>query len=123
MRILRTSSPPTSISEIRLNHIKKNLPERVWDREKKLEKLNLPKALVKSLAISRYYNLFNKIIRNLKVNPILIAVTFEEKLKSLRRKGKNIDHILDENFYQLFQMLSKYKFSKEAIPTILWIRM
>lgn len=114
-----TDSPPTPISEKRLNHIRKTLPERIWDREKKLKKLNLPKALVKSLAISRYFNLFDKIIRNLEVNPILVSVTFEEKLKSLRRKGKNTDNITDEIFYQLFQMLSKNKFSKEAILVIL----
>jgi glutamyl-tRNA(Gln) amidotransferase subunit E len=50
---------------------------------------------------------------------MLVAVTLEEKMKWLRRKGKNVDLISNEKLYQLFEMLSKNKFSKEAIPPIL----
>jgi len=114
-----TDSPPTPILEEHLEHIRKALPERIWDCEKRLEKLGLPKPLVKSLSISRNLKVFNKIVEKLDVNPVLVAVTLEEKLKWLRRKGKNVDLISDESLYQLFEMLRENKFSKEAIPTIL----
>ena len=114
-----TDSPPTQISEEHLDHIRTRLPERIWDREKRLEKLGLSKQLVKSLSISKNIKVFNKIVENLNVNPILIAVTLEEKMKWLRRKGKNVDLISDKNLYQLFEILNDNKYSKEAIPTIL----
>jgi glutamyl-tRNA(Gln) amidotransferase subunit E len=114
-----TDSPPTPISGESLEHIAKFLPERIWDCEKRLEKLGLPQALVKSLSISRNLKVFDKIVKKLDVNPVLVAVTLEEKLKWLRRRGKNVDLISDVKLYNLFEMLSENKFSKEAIPTIL----
>jgi len=114
-----TDSPPTQISEEHLDHIRTRLPERIWDREKRLEKLGLSEQLVKSLSISKNIKIFNKIVENLNVNPILVAVTLEEKIKWLRRKGKNVDLISDKNLYQLFEILNDNKYSKEAIPTIL----
>ena len=114
-----TDSPPTPILEKHLDHIKKVLPERIWDREKRLEKLGLPKSQIRSLSISKNINIFDKIIEKLDISPTLVAVTLEEKLKYLRRKGKNIDLIPGDKIYQLFKMLSEGKFSKEAIPTLL----
>jgi len=114
-----TDSPPTPVLEGHLEHIKKVLPERIWDCEKRLEKLGLPESMVKSLSISQNLKVFDKIVEKLDVNPILVAVTLEETLKWLRRKGKNVDLISDKSLYQLFEMLSKNKFSKEAIPPIL----
>ena len=114
-----TDSPPTPILEKHLDHIKKTLPEHIWDREKRLKKLGIPKPLIKTLSISKNIKIFNKIVEKLDVKPTLVAVTLEEKLKHLRRKGKNINLIPDDKIYQLFEMLSKNKFSKEAIPNIL----
>jgi glutamyl-tRNA(Gln) amidotransferase subunit E len=114
-----TDSPPTPILEKHLKNIKKQLPECIWDREKRLEKLGLSKKLVKSLSISKNINIFDKIIKDLGVNPTLLAVTLEEKIKYLKRKGKNTELISDEKIYQLFKMLAENKFSKEAILTIL----
>lgn len=114
-----TDTPPTPILEESLENIKNALPERLWDCEKRLEKLGLPESLINSLCISKNLRIFNKIVEKLDVNPMLVAVTLEEKMKWLRRKGKNVDLISNEKLYQLFEMLSKNKFSKEAIPTIL----
>jgi len=75
--------------------------------------------LVKSLSISKNLEIFNKIVEELDANPVLVAVTLEEKLKCLRRKGKNINLISADTLYQLFKLLNENKFSKEAIPAIL----
>ena len=114
-----TDSPPTPILEKHLEHIRKELPERLWDCEKRLKKLGLTEPLVKSLSISKKLKIFNKIVEELDVKPMLVAVTFEEKLKYLRRKDKNVDLISDKNLCQLFKLLNEKRYSKEAIPTIL----
>jgi len=114
-----TDSPPTRITEKHLEQIKKKLPEPIWDREKRLKKLGIPDPLVRSLSISKNLKIFDKILEKLDVNPILLAVTLEQKLKWLKRKRKNVDLITDEKLYQLFKMLTEKKFSKEALPIVL----
>jgi len=114
-----TDSPPTPILEKHLERIKKNLPERLWDSEKRLKKLGLNEPLIKSLSISKNLKIFNKIVVELDINPMLVAVTFEEKLKHIKRKGKKVELISDKKFFQLFKLLNEGKYSKEAIPVIL----
>jgi glutamyl-tRNA(Gln) amidotransferase subunit E len=114
-----TDTPPTPIMKKKIEKIKNNLPEYVWATEKRLKKMGLPYNLVKSLSISKYLKLFNKIIKKLDVKPILVAVTLEEKMKYLRRKSKKVDLISENKLYMLFELLSKNKFSKEAILPIL----
>lgn len=114
-----TDTPPTPITEDKLEKIKKNLPENVWTTEEKLKKLGIPDNITRSLSISKNLKLFYKIIEKLDVDPLIVAVTFEEKMKYLRRKSKNVDHISDDKIYNLFEMLGKKKFSKEAIPLVL----
>jgi len=114
-----TDSPPTSIREDHLEEISKTLPEPLWDCEKRLEHLGLPQPLVKSLSISKYLTIFNTIVDQLNVDPILVAVTLEEKLKWLKRKGKKVDLISDKQLYQVFEQFHKQKYSKEAIPALL----
>ena len=114
-----TDSPPAPITEKHLQKIRKNLPLPLWDSERRLKKLGLSSPLVKSLSISKHLKLFNKIVDELDADPILVAVSLQETLKSLYRSGKNVDLISDENIYQIFKMLKEEKFSKEAIPLIL----
>lgn len=114
-----TDSPPTAITEERLARIRKILPERIWDREKRLEQIGIPRVLIKSLVISEYMGLFDKILRDLSTNPTLLAVTLEEKFKWLRRKGKDVNSIPKEKIYQVFRRLNENRYSKEAIPMIL----
>ncbi len=114
-----TDSPPTTVTEEYLESIRKNLPEQLWEREKRLEALNLPRTLAKSLAISRYLNLFEKIIKHSDINPTLVAVTLEERIRALRRAGKNVDTIPHETLFYLFQKLDENRFVKDAIPTVL----
>ena len=114
-----TDSPPTPISGERLARIRKIIPERIWDREKRLAELGLPRMLVRSLAISRYINVFDDIVKDMDINPVLVAVTLEERLKWLRRKGKDVDSISEEKIYQLFCRFKENRFSKEAIPVVL----
>lgn len=114
-----TDTPPTSISEEKLDKIKKGMPERLWECKKRLEALGLSQPLVSSLCISGDLKTFDKIVEKLKVNPMLVAVTLEETLTWLRREGKQVDMLSDEILCQVFEMFSKKKFSKEAIPVIL----
>ena len=114
-----TDTPPTPITEKHLDRIRKNLPEKLWNTEKRLEKMGLSKPLIRSLSISKNLPLFNKIINELDINPTLVAVTLEEKLKYLKRKDKKVNLVTEKKIYQIFKLLKQKKFSKEAILPIL----
>jgi len=114
-----TDSPPTPISEKDLEVIKKSLPEPLWECETRLQNLGLPEPLVKSLSISKHLHVFNKIVETLGIPPILVAVTLEETLKWLRRKGTHVDAISDERIYHVFELFKEHTFGKEALPVIL----
>jgi len=114
-----TDTPPTPISEKSLERIRQGIPEPLWEREKRLTALGLPHSIVTSLSISRNLKIFDRIIKTLKPHPMLVAVTLEETLKSLKRRGKHPEILSDETLYKVFQMLNEKKFSKEALQTIL----
>jgi len=114
-----TDTPPTPITEKHLERIRKNLPERLWNTEKRLEKMGLSKPLIKSLSISKNLKIFNKIVNEIDINPTLVAVTLEEKLKYLKRKGRKVYLINNNIIFQLFKLLKQGKYSKEAIIPIL----
>ena len=114
-----TDTPPTPISQQTLEDIKSKMPQPLWECEKRLQALGLPQSLVYSLSISKNLRVFDKVVSTLNVKPILVAVTLEETLKSLKRKGKNPKSLSDEVLIQIFTLLSEKKFSKEALPSIL----
>ncbi|MDG6218151.1 MAG: Glu-tRNA(Gln) amidotransferase subunit GatE [Candidatus Thermoplasmatota archaeon] len=114
-----TDTPPTPILENKLEQIKSNLPEQIWDSEKKLKTLGIPDHLITSLSISTRLKLFYKIIETFDVKPVLVAVTFIETIKYLQRKGKQVERISDDALFELFELISQQKTSKEAIPLII----
>jgi len=114
-----TDTPPAPISEKSLKNIRKGMREPLWVTEKRLTALGLPSFLVRSLSISNNLGIFDRIIQTLNINPMLVAVTLEETLKSLQRKEKHGQRPSDDTLYQVFQLLSEKKYSKEALPVIL----
>ncbi len=114
-----TDTPPTPISQKTLEDIRRNMPEPLWDCEKRLAALGITESLVATLCISRNLKLFDRILKTLPVNPLLVAVTLEETLKHLQRTGKDTTKLSDETLYEVFTQLSKKEISKEALPTIL----
>jgi glutamyl-tRNA(Gln) amidotransferase subunit E len=114
-----TDTPPTPISGATLEKIKKGMPQPLWETEQRLTALGLPESIVTTLSISRYLPVFDRIVDTLKLPPILVAVTLEETLKALQRKGKHPERLSDDTIYQIFSLFREKEFSKEAFPVIL----
>lgn len=114
-----TDTPPTPISQETLEDIKRKMPQPLWECEKRLQSLGLPPTLVSSLCISENLKVFNTVVSTLNVKPTLVAVTLEETLKSLKRKGKNPTSLSGDVLHQVFTLLSENKISKEGLPHIL----
>jgi glutamyl-tRNA(Gln) amidotransferase subunit E len=65
-------------------------------------------------------NIFERIIQTKKVKPILVATTFLQTLKDLkRRENVEIEKLEEKHFVEMFEFLGKGKIVKEGLPEIL----
>ena len=115
-----TDIEPVVISPERISKIKKKaleLPEEKVERY--VRKYRLSRDLAEKISSSTQANLFEEITRTYRVDPVLVAVTLEETIKSLRREGVSIDNLQDHHMKQIFELVSKGALSKEGIPAVL----
>ncbi|MFX1428262.1 MAG: Glu-tRNA(Gln) amidotransferase subunit GatE [Promethearchaeota archaeon] len=107
-------------SEREIQDIRENLPEIPWITIKKYsKKYNTEERLIKDLIFTGKLQLFDDLIKIFSDNPSLIFTTLLETTTALRREGKNIDIISDEDFFEIFTLLKNKEISKEAIEEIL----
>ncbi|MDD5530033.1 MAG: Glu-tRNA(Gln) amidotransferase subunit GatE [bacterium] len=114
-----TDLPPISVSPQRIKKIMSGIPEFPWDREKRYRQMNLPQDTIIPLITSKYSTLFDKIVKNLKIDPVLTAATIIQKFKHLKREGININNIPQPEIYKMFEAYKNRKFAKELIPVLL----
>jgi glutamyl-tRNA(Gln) amidotransferase subunit E len=115
-----TDVRPVKITHTRLKHIKKNMPERLEQKEKRFrEEYGLSEELSHQIVRSLNLDLFEKIVQELDISPTLVAVTLENTLVSFHRDGLPIENIMDSHLIQLFETVSLGNLSSDAIPDIL----
>jgi Glu-tRNA(Gln) amidotransferase subunit E-like FAD-binding protein len=115
-----TDIPSLVIDEERVKKIKAMLPEGPEAILKKLkEQYGLSEQLADKLVISENRELFYEICGKFNVEPTTIAITLEETLVNLRRKG--IQELPKKYLFDLFKALEEKKISREAIPNVLEI--
>ncbi|MHA2182237.1 MAG: Glu-tRNA(Gln) amidotransferase subunit GatE [Promethearchaeota archaeon] len=103
-----------------VNEIKKNLPEYPWIVIKQYsKKFKTEERLIKDLIFTGRLKLFDKLIEAYQNKSSLILTTLLETTTALRREGKNIDNITDDDFIDIFNLLDKGEISKEAIEEIM----
>ena len=103
-----------------INEIKKNLPEYPWIVIKQYsKKYKAEERLIKDLIFTGRLKLFDKLIKLFPEKSSLILTTLLETTTALRREGKNIDNISDDDFIEIFTLLNKEEISKEAIEEIM----
>jgi len=114
-----TDSPTIPISDRMIKKISDIVPETPFSKEKRYKKLNLPNDVTETLCISPQSKIFDTIISNLDVDPILTGVTIVRILKRLKRDGIKVDNITDDNLYELFKLYSEKKLYKEIFNDVL----
>jgi len=102
------------------NEIKKNLPEYPWIVIKQYsKKYRTEERLIKDLIFTGRLTLFDELINLYPEKSTLILTTLLETTIALRREGKNIDNITNDDFLEIFTLLNKGEISKEAIEDIM----
>ena len=118
-----TDSPAIINNPKEIDDIRKSLPEYPWTIIKKYsEKYKTEERMIKDLIFNGKLDLFDEIITIYPKNPSLIFTTLLETTKALRREGKNIENITDNDFVDIFTLLNNGEISKEAIEEFMKVK-
>ncbi|MFX1417365.1 MAG: Glu-tRNA(Gln) amidotransferase subunit GatE [Promethearchaeota archaeon] len=110
-------------NEEEISEIRKKLPKYPWIIIKEYaKKYKAEERLIKDLIFTGKLKLFDDLIKLYPDNPSLIFTTLLETTTALRRDGKNIENISDDNFIEIFTLLKKNQISKEAIEEIMILK-
>lgn len=113
-----TDVPPMRITAERIAALKKRLPETPDEKRARLLRMLNAELAGKMLGSPRL-RLFESIVEEIRVEPMLVASTLEETLVSLSREGIPVQNLPDERIFELFSEYAKGLFVKAAIPQLL----
>jgi glutamyl-tRNA(Gln) amidotransferase subunit E len=114
-----TDLPPEPLTRERVGRIAARVPEFVWERAARYRALGVPEDTVNALSISPRAALFDRVVRDLRIDPRLVAVVLVQRLKALRREGLPIDGIADEKLFEVFQAVGEGQLTREGIVPVL----
>jgi len=118
-----TDSQAIINTENQIKAIKDNLPKYPWDVIKEYsKKYKIEERLIKDLIFNGKIDLFNDLLKIYTDNPTLIVTTLLETATALRRDGKNIDNIKDNDYKHIFTLMKKKEISKEAIEEFMILK-
>jgi glutamyl-tRNA(Gln) amidotransferase subunit E len=108
------------IIEEHLKRIKKDMPETLENKEKRfIDEHGLSADLASQIVKSLHLNLYEDIIKEIEIDPTLVAVTLENTIVSLHRDGVPTENLTDEHFEDVFRGITAETLSAQAIPEIL----
>ena len=110
-----TDLPPLAIAEDRLENIRAWLPEPVWDRETRYREMGVPDELVETLSISPRADLFDRIVKDLKVDPVFAAVLLVQTLKAFGREGLDTDRLDDTELWAVLEAHASGRLAREGV--------
>jgi len=118
-----TDVPPIQLSKEYVKKLRTCLPELPEQKVKRLTKeYGLNTKLVKQILNSEYVDLFEKVAKETKVSPTVIAVVLTETMKAIRRDGIEVEKVTDEQLRELFGLVDSGETAKEAISDIIrWL--
>ncbi|MCP4590895.1 MAG: Glu-tRNA(Gln) amidotransferase subunit GatE, partial [bacterium] len=114
-----TDLPPLAISAERLARIASNLPEYVWDREKRYRSMGLGEEVVATLSLSRRADLFLRVVDELKCAPAFAAIVLCERLKAFRRRGLDPERVSDDEVFEIFKAHAAGRLTRAGVLEVL----
>lgn len=110
-----TDLPPIKITQERVDNICKSLPQHFWIREEWYKSLNVPADIIGELSISRFAKLFDMLVKEWKINPVLASVVLIAYPKRLKKKGINPASITEEILTDIFKSYKEGYLSRDGI--------
>jgi len=114
-----TDVPSVDITREYLEKLKKELPETLPEKAKRLQgQYGLNEELAKGIAYSPSSYGFEEIVKAYG-NATLVARTMLGTTVELRREGVPVENLAEEHYKDLFKYVAESKIAKEAIPKVL----
>ncbi len=110
-----TDLPPKQVTAERLEKIRAALPVPVWTRESFYRELHIPEDVVRPLGMSAFAGLFDKLVKEWKIDPTLAAVALVQFLKRLRKEGLGAASLTEDNLKKIFELYRDGKIAREGI--------
>jgi glutamyl-tRNA(Gln) amidotransferase subunit E len=110
-----TDLPPKQVTEERLETIRRCVPVPIWTREAWYRELGLPADVVEPLAASRLADLFELLVKDWKVAPVVAAVALVQYRKRLKKKGLDASAIGEAALRPIFALFRDKRISREGI--------
>jgi glutamyl-tRNA(Gln) amidotransferase subunit E len=110
-----------SVEEIR--DIQSTLPKYPWDIiDDYAKKYNIEKSSIKDLIFNGKLSLFDNLIEIYPNKPSIVINTILNKAKAIRREGKDVGNISDDDYKKIFLELKNKNIGKEAIEDIMRLK-
>lgn len=114
-----TDLPPLAIRPARLELIRAALPAYVWDQERRLRDLGVPKDTVYPLLLSDRLGLFFRLVDELQINATFAAIILVQRLRDYRRRRLHPDRLADDELFEVFRAYAGGQLAREGVPLVL----
>ncbi|MCK6605292.1 MAG: Glu-tRNA(Gln) amidotransferase subunit GatE [Ignavibacteriaceae bacterium] len=114
-----TDLPPKKITPERVNRIKRTLPEAVWVRKERYQKLGVPADLTDPLTISPYARLFDKAVTEIGISPVFASVVLIQYPKRLKKQRVPLRELNADIFERVFRLVAQNRIKKGGVYYLL----
>ncbi|MFX0048958.1 MAG: Glu-tRNA(Gln) amidotransferase subunit GatE [Candidatus Hermodarchaeota archaeon] len=106
-----------------IKDIQNSLPNYPWDIiEDYAKKYKVEESSIKDLIFKGKLTLFDNLIEIYPEKPSIVLNTLLNKAKAIKREGKKIENINDDDYIKIFRELKNNKIGKEAIEEIMRLK-
>jgi glutamyl-tRNA(Gln) amidotransferase subunit E len=113
-----TDSPPTAISDERIEALRAALPEPPWERERRLREARVPETLINGLAIGPRYALARRLVEA-GVDGRLVGHLLGNLLRWFSRLGEPVAELSDETLEALATRVHEGLLQREGLTRVL----
>ncbi len=110
-----TDLPPLAITTERLDRVRAQMPEYIWDREDDLRERGVPDELITTLSVSPRITLFYRLVDDLSINPTFAAVILCQRFKSFARMRLDLDLLSDDDTFEVFELFAQGKLARQGV--------
>ncbi|MBN1878576.1 Glu-tRNA(Gln) amidotransferase subunit GatE [bacterium] len=114
-----TDHPPLPLSEERIHSIAHQLPEQPWIRERRYQEIKVPQDVIRSLAISEYAPLFDRLSMTFPESAKRQAEILGRMIPFLARKNIPVHNLTEQRFEELFMCWQDGLFFREGFKSLL----
>lgn len=110
-----TDLPPTRITDVQVEKLRLNIPEKFWNREKWYRELGIPEDTIRELSISKFANLFKFVVNEWKIDPTLAAVVMIQFPKRLKKLNVDTSSLNEQIMKEIFCVYKDGLLSRDGI--------